>query len=74
MLVKSQSAKLYCGYIYSDAGYGESTTDLVFAGDNMIAENGTILARSKRFNNECVYTELDLERLVGERKRAIPII
>ena len=38
MLVKSQSAKLYCGYIYSDAGYGESTTDLVFAGDNMIAE------------------------------------
>ncbi len=39
----------------------------------MIAENGTILARSKRFNNG-VYTELDLERLVGERKRAIPII
>ena len=70
MLVKSQSAKLYCGYIYSDAGYGESTTDLVFAGDNMIAENGTILARSKRFNNECVYTELDLERLVGERKKS----
>ena len=70
MLVKSQSAKLYCGYIYSDAGYGESTTDLVFAGDNMIAENGTILARSKRFNNECVYIELDLERLVGERKKS----
>ena len=36
----------------------------------MIAENGTILARSKRFNNECVYTELDLERLVGERKKS----
>ncbi|MBQ8300490.1 MAG: NAD(+) synthase, partial [Clostridia bacterium] len=70
MLVKSQSAKLYCGYIYADAGYGESTTDLVFAGDNMIAENGTILARSKRFNNECVYSELDLERLVGERKKS----
>jgi len=70
LLVKSQSAKLFCGYIYADAGYGESTTDLVFAGDNMIAENGKILARSKRFNNECVYSELDLERLVGERKKS----
>lgn len=70
LLVKSQSAKLYCGYIYADAGYGESTTDLVFAGDNIIAENGTILARSKRFINECVYSELDLERLAGERKKS----
>ncbi|MGN0108165.1 MAG: NAD(+) synthase [Hominilimicola sp.] len=70
MLVKSQSARLYCGYVYSSAGYGESTTDLVFSGDNMIAENGTILARSKRFTNECVYSELDLERLVGERKKS----
>lgn len=70
MLVKSQSAKLYCGYIYSDAGYGESTADLVFSGDNMIAENGSILARSERFSNECVYSEIDLERLVGERKRS----
>lgn len=70
MLVKSQSAKLYCGYIYADAGYGESTTDLVFSGDNMVAENGTILARSTRFSNECVYSELDLERLVGERRKS----
>ena len=70
MLVKSQSARLYCGYVYSSAGYGESTTDLVFSGDNMIAENGTILARSRRFTNECVYSELDLERLVGERKKS----
>ncbi len=70
MLVKSQSARLYCGYVYSSAGYGESTTDLVFSGDNIVAENGTILARSKRFTNECVYSELDLERLVGERKKS----
>ncbi|MCI8404992.1 MAG: NAD(+) synthase [Clostridia bacterium] len=70
MLVKGQSARLYCGYVYSSAGYGESTTDLVFSGDNMIVENGTILARSRRFKNECVYTELDLERLVGERKKS----
>ena len=70
MIVKSQSARLYCGYVYSSAGYGESTTDLVFSGDNIVAENGTILARSKRFTNECVYSELDLERLVGERKKS----
>lgn len=70
MLVKSQSARLYCGYIYSSSGYGESTTDLVFSGDNIIAENGSVLARSNRFSNECVYSELDLERLVSERKKS----
>lgn len=70
MLVSSQSARLYCGYIYASAGYGESTTDLVFSGDNIIAENGAILARSKRFENDCIYTELDLERLVGERRKS----
>lgn len=70
MLVKSQSAKLFCGYIYADAGYGESTGDLVFSGDNLIAENGSVLARSKRFTNECVYSEFDLERLVSERKKS----
>lgn len=70
MLVKSQSARLYCGYVYASAGYGESTGDLVFSGDNIIAENGTILARSNRFENDCVYTELDLERLVGERRKS----
>ena len=69
MLIKSQSARLFCTYLYSDAGYGESTTDMVFAGDNIIAENGTVIARSKRFSNECVYGEVDLERLVSERRR-----
>ena len=69
MLIKSQSARLFCAYLYSDAGYGESTTDMVFAGDNIIAENGTVIARSKRFSNECVYGEVDLERLVSERRR-----
>lgn len=67
MLVKSQSAKLYCAYLYADAGYGESTTDLVFSGDNIIAENGTVLARSERFTNSVVYSEIDLERIMGER-------
>lgn len=69
MLVTSQSARLFSAYLYADAGYGESTTDVVYSGDNMIAENGTVLARSKRFTNECVYAELDLERLVSERRK-----
>ncbi len=69
LLIKSQSAKLYSVYIYADAGWGESTTDLVFAGDNMICENGSILARSERFNNSCVYAVADLERLTSERRK-----
>ncbi len=69
MLVKSQSARLYSVYIYSDAGYGESTTDLVFAGDDIISENGTILARTERFTNSCVYAAADLERLTSERRK-----
>lgn len=69
MLVRSQSAKLYSVYVYSDAGWGESTTDLVFAGDNMICENGTMLARSERFTNSCVYAVVDVERLTCERRK-----
>lgn len=67
MLVKAQSARLYCAYLYADAGYGESTTDLVFSGDDIIAENGTVLARSERFTNSVVYSEIDLEKITGER-------
>lgn len=69
MLIRAQSAKLFCGYLYADAGHGESTTDMVFAGDHVIAENGAILARSKRFTNQCVYAELDLERMITERRK-----
>lgn len=69
LVIKAQSERLDAAYIYSNAGYGESTTDLVFSGDNIIAENGTILSRSERFKNECVYTQIDLERLVDERKK-----
>ncbi len=70
MLVKSQSARIYGAYVYASSGYGESTTDLVFSADNIIAENGAVLARSARFKNECVYSEIDLERLINERKRS----
>ncbi|MFT4146062.1 MAG: nitrilase-related carbon-nitrogen hydrolase, partial [Mobilitalea sp.] len=68
-LVKSQSARLVCGYLYSDAGEGESTTDVVYAGHNLIAENGTLLIESKLFENGLVSSEVDLGRLKSERRR-----
>ena len=68
-LVKMQSAKLICGYIYSDAGDGESTTDLVFAGHNIICENGNVLAESKLFKNGLIYSDIDVQVLSDERKR-----
>ena len=68
-LVKGQSARLVCGYIYADAGEGESTTDLVFAGHNLLAENGSLLRESGLFANETAISEFDLGRLVSERRR-----
>ena len=68
-LIMGQSARLISGYIYANAGEGESTTDLVFGGHNIIAENGTILAESARFKNEIIYSELDIQRLTGERRK-----
>ena len=68
-LVSAQSARLICGYIYATAGEGESTTDLVFGGQHLIAENGTILAEAKRFENQIVCADLDVGRLTSERRR-----
>lgn len=68
-LISGQSARLICGYIYTNAGEGESTQDLVFGGHNIIAENGTCLAISRRFNHETIYADMDLERLESERRR-----
>ncbi len=68
-LVKSQSARLVCGYVYSDAGEGESTTDLVFGGHNLITENGTLLAESDTFENGIISSEIDLGKLKSERRR-----
>ncbi len=68
-LVGSQSARTVTAYLYADAGEGESTTDLVFAAHNLIAENGTILAECERFENGSCVTEVDLEKLAGERRR-----
>ena len=68
-LIKGQSARLVCAYVYANAGEGESTQDLVFGGHNIIAENGTILASTERFEHGVVYADIDLERLVSERRR-----
>ena len=67
-LVRGQSGRLVCGYVYADAGAGESSTDLVFAGHNMVAENGTLLAET-RFNTGLTISEIDVDRLVYERRR-----
>lgn len=67
-LVQSQSARLGCAYVYADAGEGESTTDLVFAGHNIIAENGTILAED-RYHTGLTVTEIDVDKLAYERRR-----
>ena len=68
-LVSSQSARLICGYIYASAGEGESTQDVVYSGHNLIAENGSILAESNRFENGMILADLDLHRLANERRR-----
>jgi NAD+ synthase (glutamine-hydrolysing) len=68
-LITGHSACLVCGYLYANAGEGESTQDLVFGGQNLITENGTLLAESKRFGNETVYGDMDLERINHERRR-----
>lgn len=68
-LVKGQSARLVCGYIYSTAGDGESTQDIVFGAHNLICENGTVLAEAKKFTNEAVYADIDVDRICSERRR-----
>lgn len=69
MLVQATSAKLVAGYVYSTAGLGESTQDLVFGGHNMIADNGIMLAEAKLYANETIYGDIDLHRLIHERRR-----
>lgn len=68
-LIAGQSARLVCGYICANAGEGESTQDLVFGGHDLIAENGTVLAESRRFENGMILADLDLKRICSERRR-----
>jgi len=68
-LILGQSARLICGYVYANAGEGESTTDLVFGGHNIIAENGIVLEQATRFINDTIYSEIDIQRIIGERRK-----
>ena len=68
-LIAGQSARLIAGYVYANAGEGESTTDVVFGGHNIIAENGAVLEESRRYCNEIIYSEFDLQRIIGERRK-----
>lgn len=68
-LISGQSARMIAGYVYANAGAGESTTDLVFGGHNIIAENGTVLKESRRYMNDVIYSEIDVHRLLNERRK-----
>lgn len=67
-LIKATSYRLICGYIYASCGDGESTTDLVFSGHNIIAENGEILTETKLFENKMIISEIDVEALESLRQ------
>jgi len=68
-LVSLHSAKLVCGYIYADAGFGESSTDMVFVGHNLICENGSVLNEEQMEMDKLLLGEIDTERLESERAR-----
>ena len=68
-LAAGQSARLVCGYVYADAGRGESTTDMVFAGHNMICENGAMLAESPSFGDGWAISDMDIQALAFDRLR-----
>jgi NAD+ synthase (glutamine-hydrolysing) len=70
-LIEQQSARCIAGYVYASAGAGESTTDVVFAGNGLIAENGKIIANAERFSfeSQLIVSEIDIERLQADRLR-----
>ena len=69
-LISQQSARCLAGYVFASCGFGESTTDVVFCGNGLIYENGTLLAASRRFSTDAqlVVSEIDVERLRTERR------
>lgn len=68
-LIKSQSSRLICGYVYAEAGEGESTTDLVFSGHSLIAENGSLLSEAELFHSQMIMNDLDLGIIKNDRRR-----
>ena len=69
-LISQQSARCISGYVFSSSGFGESTTDVVFAGNGLIYENGYLLARSERFclEEQLIINEIDVECIRAERR------
>ncbi len=70
-LIAQQSARCIAAYVYASAGFGESSTDLLFAGNGLVGENGTILNVSQRFSMEpqLVMTDVDVDRLMADRRK-----
>ena len=68
-LIKARSGSQACAYAYADAGIGESTQDMVFAGHNIIAENGSVLAESKALSSGLTIADIDIQKLAHERRR-----
>jgi NAD+ synthase (glutamine-hydrolysing) len=68
-LAAGQSARLVCGYVYADSGYGESSSDLIFAGHDLVCENGVVLAESKPFKEGWAVSEMDLRAMLHDRRR-----
>ena len=68
-LIKARSGSLACAYVYADSGIGESTQDMVFAGHDIIAENGAVLAESQPFTSGLTIADIDIKKLVHERRR-----
>ena len=68
-IIKGQSAQLICGYVYANAGYGESTTDTVFSGHNIICEKGAVLDESLPFGDGLAISEIDLSAISHDRRK-----
>lgn len=66
-LIAQQSARCVCGYVYTNAGLGESSTDVVFSGHHLICENGSKLAESNQYENSIIYADIDMEKIYRER-------
>ncbi len=69
MLVKEHSAKCVCAYLYANSGHDESSQDMIFASHNLICENGSLLQESKLFQNETIISDIDVEKLLQERRK-----
>ena len=68
-IIKGESRRFACGYLYANAGYGESTTNTVFSGHNLIYENGTLLSESKPFGKGWAVSELDLTAIQHKKRQ-----